>query len=292
MRVRRIGTLRGMSLWCLAFPLIGVGCLATTGTRAATRGGSSATAEAYLPVPADLQPAIERASALGANLFLLDASTALAWDALATRIGPPNAAGVGHYLALIGGNGHGQPDGSVQVLFFTDEYVPRLAYRVRVSMGKAPRSEVMQLDPPMVVHEPLMTLLNARLLALEALPTTKQALNPVVIPQRNGRIVVYLLGATRERNVAVLGRHYRVEVSPDGTEVESVTALSGAELELPTEDRSGHRVSALAITDAAATHPTETHVFASRMANLPIYVTTGRGRWKVKASAIEYLGKP
>jgi hypothetical protein len=30
-------------------------------------------------------------------------------------------------------------------------------------MGRAPRSEVMQLDPPMVVHEPLMTLLNARL---------------------------------------------------------------------------------------------------------------------------------
>jgi hypothetical protein len=141
MRVRRIGTLRGMSLWCFALPLISAGCLATTGTRAAAGGATSSASEAYLPVPADLQPAIERASALGANLFLLDASTALAWAALATRIGPPNAAGVGHYLALIGGNGHGQPDGSVQVLFFTDEYVPasRTASASAWAERRAPR---------------------------------------------------------------------------------------------------------------------------------------------------------
>jgi hypothetical protein len=33
-------------------------------------------------------------------------------------------------------------------------------------------------------------------------------------------------------------------------------------------------------------------VFASRLANVPIYVTTGRGRWKVRATGIDYLGPP
>ena len=270
-----------------------VGCLRAAPLTTASPGGSAAReAEQALPVPFDLQEGVERASALGANLFLLDASTAMAWDALAARIGPPSGMGIGHYLALIGGNEQSGPDGSVQVLFFTDEHVPRLAYRVRVRPGGEKPSEVLAQDPPGVVHEPLMTLLNARLLALEAIPPTKQALNPVLIPQRNGQIVVYLLAATQQPNVAVLGRHYRVEVSPDGTEVEAVTALSGAEREVPTRNSSGQRVAALAVTDGAAEHPTETHVFASRMANVPIYVTTGRGRWKVRASGIDYLGSP
>jgi hypothetical protein len=245
-----------------------------------------------LPVPSDLQEGVDRASALGANLFFLDVATALAWDALAARGGPPSGMGIGHYLALIGGNEQGDPDGSVQVLFFTDEHVPRLAYRVRVKPAGETASEVLALDPPGIVHEPLMTLLNARLLALEAIPPTTQALNPVLLPQRSGQIVVYLLAATQQPNVAVLGRHYRVEVSSDGTAVESVTALSGAEREVPTRDSSGQKVVALAVTDGAAEHPSETHVFASRMANVPIYVTTGRGRWKVRASGIDYLGTP
>ncbi len=294
MVVRQIGTRRGVGRGCiLAGALIAVGCLRAPSLAPASPSGPAGSgAEQALPVPFDLQEGVERASALGANLFLLDASTALAWDALAARVGPPSGVGIGHYLALIGGNEEGDPDGSVQVLFFTDEHVPRLAYRVRIRPGGEKGSEVLALDPPGIVHEPLMTLLNARLLALEAIPPTTQALNPVLMPQRNGQIVVYLLAATQQPNVAVLGRHYRVEVSSDGTEVETVTALSGAEREVPTRNSSGQRVVALAVTDGAAEHPTETHVFASRMANLPIYVTTGRGRWKVRASGIDYLGTP
>jgi hypothetical protein len=245
--------------------------------------------EASLPVPFDLQEAVERANILGTNLFLLDVATARASDALAERIGPLGQKGIGHYLALMGDDDEGRPDGSVEILFFSDGDVPQLEYRVRVG-GKRRAPEVRVESPPGVVHEPLLTLLNARWLALEAVPRTSQVVNTVLMPQRNGQIVVYVLAATSQPNVAVLGRHYRVEVAEDGAEVVRVTALSKDELELPTRDGSGQRLAALTITEGSVDHPTETHVFASRLANLPIYVTTGRGRWKVRATGIDYLG--
>jgi hypothetical protein len=251
--------------------------------------GHGQSREAALPVPFDLQEAVERANILGTNLFLLDVATERAWDALSERIGSPQQHGLEHYLALMGDDDAGHADGSVEVLFFTKDEVPRLAYRVKVG-GSRRSAEVQAQDPPSIVHEPLMTLLNARWLALEAVPRTSQVVNTVLMPQRNGRIVVYVLAGTSQPNVAVLGRHYRVEVAADGAEVERVTALSGAELELPTRDRSGQRLAALSITDGDLDHPTETHVFASRLANVPIILTTGRGRWKVRASGIDYLG--
>lgn len=288
-----MGTRWGILRWCiLAACAPAWGCVRGPQAAPPTAPEPSArsASDRSLPVPYDLQEGVERASALGANLFLLDVATARAWDALAERIGPPAEHGVGHYLALMGGSDDGRPDGSVQVLFFTDEHVPRLAYRVRIGRGPRWDSDVLEQDPPGLVHEPLMTLLNARLLALEAIPTPKQAMNCVVIPQRNGQIVVYLLAATNQPNVAVLGPHYRVDIAEDGAEVDTITALSGSRLQLSTRDRAGQRLAALTITDAGTEHPTESHVFASRMANLPIYVTTGRGRWKVRASAIDYLG--
>lgn len=304
MVVRWSGMASSVREWCTPFsaallPAVVISAAVCSAALSLGCGGAphaaaspeSLGAEHSLPVPFDLREGIERAALLGTNLFLLDASTARAWDALTARIGSGRNH-IGHYLALLGANTEGRFDGSVQVLFFTDEHVPRLSYRVRVSGGPEHRSEVLEHDPPRLVHEPLMSLLNARLLALEALPPTTQAVNPVLIPQRDGQIVVYLLAATAQPNVAVLGRHYRVEVSEDGSEVEHVTALSQSELELPTRDGAGQRLAALAISDQVMEHPTETHVFASRMANVPIYVTTSRGRWKVRASVIDFLGPP
>src|SRR5688572_33376866 len=128
MVVRQIGIPRGVGRWCiLAGALIAVGCLRAPPLAPAGAPIESPSEQA-LPVPFDLQEGVERASALGANLFLLDASTALAWDALAARLGSPSEMGIGHYLALIGGNEQSGPDCPVQVVFFTDQHVPRLAY--------------------------------------------------------------------------------------------------------------------------------------------------------------------
>jgi hypothetical protein len=299
MRLPKTGPARAVLQWCsVACAVVAGGCLRAAHTPApavvgAERGAAQPGdpgAVPSLPVPFDLQEGVERATILGTNLFLLDVATARAWDALGERIGPPDRNGISHYLALMGDDAEGRPDGSVEVLFFTDDEVPVLAYRVQVGGRTRRAPEVREQSPPAVVHEPLMTLLNARWLALEAVPRTHQIVNTVLMPQRNGTIVVYVLAATSQPNVAVIGRHYRVLVAADGAEVESVTALSKAELELPTRDRSGQRLTALAITEGDVEHPTETHVFASRLANVPIYVTTGRGRWMVRATGIDYLG--
>ena len=277
--------LRWSSAACAALAL---GCQSPHTQPAASAADSRG--ERSLPVPYDLQEAVEEASILGTHLFLLDAATARASHALSERIGPLEQSPVRHYLAVMGDDAEGKPDGSVQVLFFVGETVPVLAYRVLVSADPRRPASVMQHEPGGVVHEPLTSLLNARWLALEAVPRSQQGVSTVLMPQRNGTIVVYVLGATRQPNTAVLGRHYRVEVAEDGAQVVSVTTLSKDELELPTRDRTGQRLAALAITDGNVEHPTETHVLASRLANVPIYVTTGRGRWKVRATGIDYLG--
>jgi hypothetical protein len=261
---------------------------------AASSGVADEDRDGSLPVPFDLQEGVERATMLGENLFFLDVATQRAQDALAERIGPPDQHGIGHYLALVGDESDAHSAGSVQVLFFTAGDVPQLAYRVLVPADTRRPPVVTEQTPLGVVHEPLMTLLSARQLALEAVPhgvsTKGQGLNTVLMPQRDGQIVVYVLAATRQPNMAVLGPHYRVEVAEDGAAVENVTALSRAESELPTRDRAGQRLAALNVTDGDADHPTETHVFASCLANVPIIVTTGRGRWKVRATGIDYLG--
>ena len=293
MRVLRLGSPWSVLRWCsVAAAVLATGCGGAAHTQAPAPAppGAAASAEHSLPVPFDLQEGVERANILGTNLLLLDVATARAWDALDERIGPPEDQGIAHYIALMGQDENGRPDGSIQVLFFAGDDVPRLRYRVLVGGEGRRMAEVYEQEPPGVVHDPLLTLLNARWLALEAVPRTSQVVNTVLLPQRSGRIVVYVLAASSQPNVAVLGRHYRVEVAEDGAEVERVTALSKAQLVLPTRDRSGQRLAALAITDGEADHPTETQVFASRLANVPLYVTTGRGRWKVRATGIDYLG--
>lgn len=297
MSVRLVAPGRGVRLWAaLAGALLGAAC--ASGHGASGRGTSgnasveSPANEVALPVPADLRARVLRASSIGARLFVLDTATALAWDALRAVRESPGAPRVGHHLAFLGSDAQGLPDGSVQVMFFTEEHVPRVAYRVRVIAGPVARSEVVVQNPPGVVHEPLMTLLNARQIAIEALPSMNQALNPVLIPEQGGAIAVYLMGASSQPNTAVLGRHFRVEVSPDGTEIEAIETLAGAMLEVPTADGTGQRRAALAVVAEGTEHPTEAHVFASRMADVPIYVITPRGRWRVRAAAIDYLGEP
>src|SRR5690606_18301665 len=114
--------------------------------------------------------------------------------------------------------------------FFSDDEVPQLGYRVIVG-GARRRPEVRVEPPPGIVRDPLMTLLNARWLALEAVPRSQQGVRTVLMPQRNGQIVVYVLATPSEPHVAVLGPHYRIEVAEDGAEVVRVMALSKEELE-------------------------------------------------------------
>ena len=55
-------------------------------------------------------------------------------------------------------------------MFFAGDDVPRLRYRVLVGGEGRHQAQVYEQEPPGTVHDPLLTLLNARWLALEAVP--------------------------------------------------------------------------------------------------------------------------
>jgi hypothetical protein len=85
-----------------------------------------------------------------------------------------------------------------------------------------------------------------------------------------------------------MGRHFRVIIGKDGTTVQSVTALSKAPSELSTYEK-GKKVDSLVTTQESTEYPLETHVFASMLAGVPIYVRTTRGVWLVDREKIHLL---
>lgn len=280
----------------LAAPL--VACGANSGAQhpaspdARPEGTTSPTEESpagrALPIPSDLVAEVEQARALGSRLFVLDSSTAVAWDALEAELGPLQQAGLGHFLAVLGGDQEGNFDGTVHVLFFTAESPPRQAYDVVVSTD--PQGiHINPTEPPDEADSTQQAVLRARQTALHAVQSN-QALNPVVVPGPAGSIVVYLLAATTRPDIAVLGRHFRVTVSAGGDRIISVTPLSNSALELPTRGPAGERPVALTVTHVVSDAPLETHVFTSRLIQLPIYVGTRRGLWLVDGYDISYRG--
>ena len=121
----------------------------------------------------------------------------------------------------------------------------------------------------------------------------RQPLNPVLLPGEmigERGILVYLLAGTTKPNVAVLGRHFRVLTSDDGARLVRFTPLSKVALELPTRAPAGTSAAALAVSHLVTDFPLETHVFASLLNKLPIYVVTRRGYWCVDGDRIRFLG--
>jgi hypothetical protein len=47
---------------------------------------------------------------------------------------------------------------------------------------------------------------------------------------------------------------------------------------------------ALAVSHIVTDAPVETHVFASLLNRIDLYVTTSRGWWRVKGATVEFLG--
>lgn len=132
--------------------------------------------------------------------------------------------------------------------------------------------------------------------------------NPIVLKLANG-IIVYLLSGTTKPNLAILGKHYRLEFSPDGEELKSTLMMServngfttdeGVEnlkqieplaedaLEMPYNDKT----MVLTVTHIVTEYPLESHVFANLLYGVPIYVVTKRGLWLVEEGHISYVSK-
>lgn len=278
---------RASAVRAALFALVAIGC---AGAPKSSPPPSSQSA-APVAVPEDLRGAVARASAVGRQLYVLDKVAATATDVLLAKVPDPGSQGIGGYIPLQQADAAGQPARSFLVTFYTRELPPRVAYEVTLTQGAKPSLEA--FSPPKAMLPELMLLVRARQRAIDALPKPTQPINPVLLPAEaigEHGILVYLLAGTTKPNVAVLGKHYRAVVSEDGARLAQLTPLSKGILELPTEDPSGGRVVGLTVTHIVTDSPLETHVFASLLAKLPIYVVTRRGLWRVEADRIDFLG--
>lgn len=258
------------------------------------RESTAASRPGQLSIPTDLRPHVDRSISVGRLMFSQDRASAIATDLLAAKLGTLDGQGLGGYLAVAKALGSGPSVGGWEVLFFS-EGIPRVLYRIGVGDDRASRPNYRREMPPAPIVSENLALIAARQSAIAAVGSFTRPVNPIVLSEGAGslkRIVVYLMAGTTTPNVAVLGRHYRVNVSQDGRTVEDVLPLSKTELELPLSSPTGGRPEALFVTHVLTDYPLESHVFASLLNSIPIVVETARGRWLVAGDSISLLPTP
>jgi hypothetical protein len=244
------------------------------------------------PIPADLQPKVAAAEAIGRDLYVLDQVAAIGTDVMLANVPDPKSKGLGGYLPLQEADEAGNPKESFLVSFFTVEKPPRIACEVRIAKGARPAFQA--IEPAKPASPQFAELVRARQAAIDALPDVRQPMNSVLLPGNDGGksgTVVYLLAGTTRPKVAVFGQHFRAFV-PWGTgRVARMEALSKSILELPMTTPEGQQVEALVVTHLVTDYPLETHVFTSLLHHLPVYVGTSRGVWLVEGDKITFLGQ-
>lgn len=117
----------------------------------------------------------------------------------------------------------------------------------------------------------------------------KAPFNTVVLPptEPDAPIPVYLLTPQTERDVYPLGGHFRADVESSGRV--TIRAFTKAGLPMRRPAAGGKSVEALVVSHLLDPTPTETHVFSSLAAHLPIYVVTGDRLWAVEGNRIRAL---
>jgi len=105
--------------------------------------------------------------------------------------------------------------------------------------------------------------------------------NTVILkdPERDGWLV-WVMAATKDPDLIIIGRHYRFTVSADGKTVRRKDALSASCLRFSRKAQSGS--TGMLMNHVVSTTPVETHVFASLSYKMGLYVGTPDGRaWNV-----------
>jgi len=246
-----------------------------------------------LPPPEDLRAAIEQAQSLGAMLYDHDLASAIGTDVMLANVRAPKERGVAGYLTSREADER-DPTNAWLVQFFSAEDPPRVLCRVRVpAPGARPRFEA--VDRLMPVSDDARRLIRARRSAFAAIGSAAQPQSLAILPgQAIGKdgILVYLLAGTTRRDVVVFGKHHRVLVSPDGETVISVEPLSNSAIEVPLElppEAIPEGGGGVFVTHLVTESPLETHVFASLLHRLPVFVGTSRGSWIVDGDEISLL---
>lgn len=248
--------------------------------------------EALVGVPSLYKSEIELAQSVGRMLYDLDNASAIGTDILLENDSNFSEKNLGGYITFREGNEEGNPSDSYLVSFYTNDEPPKIKYEIHVRMNND--HEYIEYKPPKETTLSIRKTIKARQAAINAIPEITQPINPVILPGavfgKKG-YAIYLLAGTTEKDIAVLGRHYRAFVDPDNDYSFEIEPLSKSVLEIPLQDKINYKPVAVLVNQILTDWPTEIHVFASLLYKTKIYVASESGAWAVDNGNIFFLGK-
>ena len=215
---------------------------------------------------------------LGREIYLKDVAAHRATDAVLAQVDSVQGEFVG-WITLLSGS-------RSQVLFIDDQ--ARAVYSVELDVSTPLPPVVTELKPPGRLDPGASAMWAARRTALSSsFRRCSDRYNTVVVEQPRAtpsRWLVYLLAATPEPGVVMLGGHHRFAISSDGTEVLEHLPLTKSCIK--SEPRRDGEVAALMVTHIVTNEPIESHVYLSLLHELPLYVGTDGAIWAVEQGRI------
>ena len=142
------------------------------------------------------------------------------------------------------------------------------------------------------IPKAILTRYQARKTGIAALTKLyKRTYNFEVLDDPDGDgFLLYALASTTDANEIMVGGHFRVSVSADGTQAKQVDALSNSLLVLqkaPDDLPKNSKTAGYAMSHLVSNTPVETHVLVSLQNKLPFAVATPDNViWKVEAGSI------
>lgn len=242
-------------------------------------GGTSKSNESTLGDPAALAEQLAQATDLGREIHRRDMFAWWATDAALARLQVGDTAqwrgwvldaddpSIVHFVAEV--------DGALQTgLLVTCDGTGAQGCEVEVPSSPSPLSDrnLAQLRAVTVAKD-----------HPEFVPTSDRY-NHVVIPADDSRWWVYLLAATTDPNLVMLGRHYRFLVSADGARVVEMRAFTESAMVLDRRE-APNDAATFVVSHLLDDTPTEVHVWAALNYLTPIGVVTRSGdSWMIDAT--------
>lgn len=152
----------------------------------------------------------------------------------------------------------------------------------------------LDLAPSRVPSGDEVSMLKARLSALErGTNSCSDRFNTVVIPSQNPEAWdVYVLAATTNPDVIVVGGHTRVTVSKASSEVMEVMSLSRSCLVLDKSEKNpskGGSLAAFVVSHIVSPMPVEIHPYINLLHGITLIVMSERGPWQVDSGKLEQI---
>ncbi len=240
------------------------------------------------PIPSDLVAETETAMRLGREMFEKDQFAARGTDVLREAIPEWDDRILGWVVTKEAGatvvTFVGEEDGNKKALY-------------RLTGTKPGDLEVVKrpADNPELSAEQSVMFAARQTASNTSFRPCSSRYNTVVLPassiNKKGWIV-YLIPATTEHGVIIVGGYYRVHVSENGQDVISVQPFSSSCLTLREDQMSTEgRVVAFYVTHHLTDAPLENHVFLQLLNGLTLDIVTRRGFWEIKDGSISYWGE-